>query len=217
MLRCAITGGHLPGKAGVQRIEGLLRQVGCWADEGVELILLRERHLAPEEHIGLADEILRLLERKRSAMRLLVHCGRGAAEDLAAFQVLAGRWAQSPERLGLHVSSAASKAELSALQALWPFFSVSCHSADEVERARDAGASVVFFAPVFGKSIGGELVVHGVGLEALRDACRVALPMGVLALGGVTWANAAACLAAGAAGIAGIRLFLEAPTAPSLQ
>ena len=66
------------------------------------------------------------------------------------------------------------------------------------------------FAPVFEK--GGE---RGVGLEALRAACRAspdaspAVTLPVLALGGVTLDNAQACLEAGAAGIAGIRLFQD--------
>ena len=45
------------------------------------------------------------------------------------------------------------------------------------------------------------------GLEALREACQEKIP--VLALGGVTLENAEACMQAGAAGIAAIRLFQE--------
>ncbi len=53
------------------------------------------------------------------------------------------------------------------------------------------------------------------GLERLGEVCRsVRIP--VLAIGGVTLENAAACLAAGAAGFAAIRLFQEAPDLPSL-
>jgi thiamine-phosphate pyrophosphorylase len=44
-------------------------------------------------------------------------------------------------------------------------------------------------------------------LEMLRRVCEAAAPVKVVALGGVTWANAQECVDAGAAGVAGIRLF----------
>lgn len=106
---------------------------------------------------------------------------------------------------------------------------VSCHTPAEVRLAEAHGADFAVFAPVFEKVItdgsdgqrrtltqrsGNE------GLVQLRDACRAAgRPVGpegigsthmpVLALGGVTLENAAACIEAGAAGIAAIRLFQQ--------
>jgi thiamine-phosphate pyrophosphorylase len=63
------------------------------------------------------------------------------------------------------------------------------------------GADFVVFGPVFQKN--GERTN---GLEDLRRVCAVAkLP--VFALGGVTEENTQTCIDAGAAGIAGIRLF----------
>jgi thiamine-phosphate pyrophosphorylase len=78
---------------------------------------------------------------------------------------------------------------------------VSCHTREEVERAGLEGASFVVFGPVF--TTGDKAPV---GLQALSEAAHsVHIP--VYALGGITEENAAPCIAAGAAGVAGIRLF----------
>jgi len=66
---------------------------------------------------------------------------------------------------------------------------------------------MVLFGPVFEKRVEGELVVRGLELMMLQAACVIAGKLPVLALGGVTAENAAACVQAGAAGVAGIRLF----------
>ena len=76
----------------------------------------------------------------------------------------------------------------------------SCHTLEEI---RGADADAVTFGPVFdspGK-------IPAVGIEALRSACALGTP--VFALGGVTWDNTDECMAAGALGIAGIRLFQD--------
>lgn len=83
-----------------------------------------------------------------------------------------------------------------------PVIGVSCHSREEVLRAESEGADFAVFAPVFGKQGSAPA-----GIAALREACRGKIP--VFALGGVTLENAAACLEAGAAGIAAIRLFQD--------
>jgi thiamine-phosphate pyrophosphorylase len=61
---------------------------------------------------------------------------------------------------------------------------------------------MMLFSPVFEK-----LSQPAQGLEGLHLACAAARGIPVIALGGVTAANASDCVAAGAAGIAGIRLF----------
>ncbi|HTD96823.1 MAG TPA: thiamine phosphate synthase, partial [Edaphobacter sp.] len=88
-----------------------------------------------------------------------------------------------------------------------PLITISCHTLAEVERARQNHVDAILFAPIFDKTVAGRPLSPGLGLDALRSACAAAGPPPVYALGGVTLQNAPACLEAGAAGIAGIRLF----------
>lgn len=86
---------------------------------------------------------------------------------------------------------------------------VSCHSLETARQAAAAGADYLFFGPVF-DTPSKESFGAPQGLQKLEAVCRaVALP--VLAIGGITSRNAGECLAAGAAGIAAIRLFQQAP------
>jgi len=83
----------------------------------------------------------------------------------------------------------------------------SCHSTEAARAAEGAGADYIFFGPVFAtpsKSAFGAPQ----GIERLGEVCR-AVRIPVLAIGGVTVENAHSCLAAGAAGVAAIRLFQE--------
>ena len=82
---------------------------------------------------------------------------------------------------------------------------LSTHTLEEVRAAESDGADFVVFGPVFPTA---SKAGYGPpqGLEQLHQAAEsVRIP--VLALGGVTAANAPACLAAGAAGVAAISWF----------
>jgi thiamine-phosphate pyrophosphorylase len=84
----------------------------------------------------------------------------------------------------------------------------SCHALEEVSQAERDGADYVFFGPVFATPSKARFGPPQ-GTEALAAVCRrVRIP--VLAIGGITLENAGACLKAGAAGVAAIRLFQEA-------
>jgi thiamine-phosphate pyrophosphorylase len=84
---------------------------------------------------------------------------------------------------------------------------VSCHDFEEVVRAEAEGADYVLFGPVFAPlSKTSDLAPRGLD-ELARVSRAVKIP--VLALGGITWENADACVDAGAAGVAGITLFKD--------
>lgn len=84
---------------------------------------------------------------------------------------------------------------------------VSTHNFAEVDSAVEAGADFLVFGPVFETP---SKYGYGtpVGLKTLRDAvARSAIP--VLALGGIDLSNYRAVLDAGAAGVAGISMFVN--------
>jgi thiamine-phosphate pyrophosphorylase len=83
---------------------------------------------------------------------------------------------------------------------------VSTHSLAEAQVAQTAGADFVVFGPVFdteSKRAFGEPQ----GLDKLREVANALGEFPVLAIGGITRENFAACIDAGASGIAGISLF----------
>ena len=181
------------------RPEELLEQVILWAESGVDYVQIREKDLPVHTLTALAAQIVGTVRAAGSRTRVLLN---GAAEIAAATGCD-----------GVHLtSSIADDVITSARTALRetltdPVISVSCHTISEVERARDRGATLALFAPVFEKRVDAG-ILPGQDLLALAEACRMAVPMPVFALGGVTVSNAMDCVDAGAAGVAAIRLFV---------
>jgi thiamine-phosphate pyrophosphorylase len=92
---------------------------------------------------------------------------------------------------------------------------VSCHSLDDAREAERAGASYVFFGPVF-DTPSKQVFGPSQGVERLAEVCA-AIRIPVIAIGGVTEQNVPACLRAGASGIAAIRMFQEVHSAVALR
>jgi thiamine-phosphate pyrophosphorylase len=84
----------------------------------------------------------------------------------------------------------------------------STHTRDEAYRACDQGANFVVFGPVF-PTPSKYRFGQPVGLSKLHELTAELGQFPVLALGGISIGNAAACLSAGAKGIAGISLFQQ--------
>jgi thiamine-phosphate pyrophosphorylase len=91
---------------------------------------------------------------------------------------------------------------------------VSCHSLEGALAAEAAGASYIFFGPVFATPSKAKLGAPQ-GLPRLAEVCKQ-VRMPVLAIGGITLANARDCFRAGVAGLAAIRMFQNARDLPAL-
>jgi thiamine-phosphate pyrophosphorylase len=195
MLRYAITAGNATGSH-----ETIIANARRWAGKGVDTVQLREKQLAAGEMVRLAAAMVEVFREHGGKTKLLVNGRADVAVAAGADGVhLTSRPGELTAEQVRRVFAAAGRGE--------PVVSASCHTLDEVRGAVAGGVGLVLFGPVFEKRVGGEVVVRGVGMEALRKACEVAGGMPVLALGGVTAENAVACVEAGAAGVAGIRLF----------
>lgn len=171
----------------------LLACIEANARIGVEWVQIREKDLGPRELLVLARAVL---------VRVAAYGTRVLLNGRLDVALAAGLD-------GVHLPASGPPAL--ALRRIVPagfLIAVSTHTLDEVRRAEREGADLAVFGPVFPtRSKPGLTEIPG--LDGLRTACRsVAMP--VAALGGVTPKNASLCAAAGAAAVAGIRMFQSA-------
>jgi thiamine-phosphate pyrophosphorylase len=167
------------------------------ARSGVDWIQVREKDLADGALLRVASDVRQAVEAAQTKgtapSRVLVN-GR---PDIA--QAAGAHGVQLPEE-GLPVA---------AVRRAFPGLAIgaSCHSIEAARRAEEEGADWVVLGPVF-STPGKEH--HPLGLERLAQAVRE-LRVPVYAIGGIDLANAPRALAAGASGLAAIRLFVDAP------
>jgi thiamine-phosphate pyrophosphorylase len=188
---------QLPGDAREQE-RRLLEKIAECAAAGVDLVQLREKDLGAHALEKLALKAMAALAGSRT--RLLIN----SRTDVALACGAHGVHLPANDHAASDVRAIFARAGVSE-----PVIGVSTHSAVEVASVEAHGADFAVFAPIFEK--GG--TASREGLEQLRRICHrteaAQPPMPVLALGGITLENARLCVEAGAAGIAGIRLFQQ--------
>lgn len=209
MLLYAITNRHLLPGSEPDRHTALVNLATQWASQNINYIQIREKDLTSNALRELAQAIVAAVRNQNTQTKVLLN---GPAEI-----------ALEAEADGIHLPANAPPKAATEARALYAqsgreaTISHSCHSVTEVlklreESQRDPHATtantLILYAPVFEKQTPQEKL-PGQGLEALRAAVHAAGNIPILALGGVTKENTPACLNAGAAGIAGIRIFLN--------
>jgi len=192
----------------------LLEHILAAANAGVDAIQLREKDLGARELVELGRRVAEIVHRANSSAgprvrtRLLIN----SRVDAAIASGADGVHLRSDD-----MSAADARLVFVEVGVSKPVIGVSCHTIRDVSLAEGNGADFAVYGPVFGK--GNE--VPSPGLPGLEAACRKrkagepAMP--VLALGGVSPAALAGCLKAGAAGVAGIRLFQNGNPAETIS
>jgi thiamine-phosphate pyrophosphorylase len=202
----------LQNESPANRRAALLERIAAAAATGIDWIQIREKDLSAREVSSLARDAI--IQAKQSAPalnqfpRILVNdrLDIAIAEHAAGIHLGENSLPVGHVRAWLR-SQPPSPATKDFL------VGVSCHSKEAAVSAACDGADYIFFGPIFTTP---SKAAYGApqGLGHLSDVCRsVSIP--VLAIGGITADTAPACLAAGAAGIAAIRLVQNADL-PSL-
>jgi thiamine-phosphate pyrophosphorylase len=170
-------------------LPGHLREA---VDAHVDIIQIRERDLGSRDLVNLVENAVSYA--RATGTLITVNDRLDIALAIGAAGV----------HLGTHSMPAAR------VRAVIPkgfLMGVSCHSIEDVLRAESAGADYVLLGPIFETP---SKLAYGppLGLSMLSEAtARTTIP--VFALGGITVDRAMQCLGAGAAGLAGIRIFQD--------
>jgi len=188
----------LPGPPEAQ-IHVLLEKMESAARAGVDWIQIREKELDARQLLLLSQEAKR---RAGASCRIFVNDRMDVALAAGADGVHLGERSLSVAEVKRFLKERGAAREF--------LVGASTHSVKAVQEAETNGADYVYFGPVFATP---SKLAYGPpqGLEQLAQACRAA-SIPVIAIGGIAVENAHECVAAGAAGIAAIRLFQDART-----
>ncbi len=176
-------------------------------DAGIDWIQIREKELPARELLTLAGDAVRIAHAVPENPRVILNDRLDIALTVGADGVhLGGESIAFADVIQWCRRGNAPREFL---------IGISCHDLEEALQAERAGASYVFFGPLYDtpskRSFGSPQ-----GITRLSAVCK-AVRIPVIAIGGVSEKNAAETLRAGAAGIAAIRLFQESEDAESLR
>jgi len=227
LLLCYVTDRSLfaAERAPAQKI--LLKRIATAAAAGVDWIQIREKDLSGKEWSALTREAMKLARNAvrddapdtgaSPSSRLVVASAKGPHARILVNDRLDVALAAHAGGVHLGEQSLPPQEALQVRKRLARedfLIGVSCHSSQAAKEAARGGADYLFFGPVFATP---SKAAYGApqGLDRLSEVCR-AVTLPVLAIGGITLDNAAACLSAGASGIAAIRLFQDARDLPAV-
>jgi thiamine-phosphate pyrophosphorylase len=174
----------------------ILEQVSAAVAAGINLIQIREKQLTTRVLFELVERASDLT--RGTNTRLLVN-------DRADVAVGAGADGVHLTVQSLDAAMIRKTFEKEVL------IGTSTHSLAAAGFAQEQGADFIVFGPVF-ETQSKKLFGPPLGLKKLADVARELRDFPVLALGGISVANAQDCFAAGAQGIAGISLFSDPQT-----
>ena len=186
----------LPGPAEGQ-VRSLLEKIEAAARAGVDWIQIREKDMCGRKLSALVSEAVR---RTAGQCRILVNDRLDVAVACGAGGVHLGEMSMPAEEAKRFVR------ERNVGDGF--LVGVSAHSTEAAKAAEKAGADYVIFGPTYetpSKAGYGQPQ----GVERLAEVSR-AVKIPVIAIGGIALQTAGRCMAAGAAGIAAIRLFQDA-------
>lgn len=211
MLLCYVTDRHLlrshaPSEA--VPTDDLLVPIVLAAAAGIDWIEIREKDLPTRKLLELTGQTIAVTQKEANANTHVV------VNDRLDVAIAAGA---AGVQLGGSSIPVAEAVRWCRAGNAPPDFMVgaSCHDVQEAIAAERAGGSYIFFGPVYETPAKMKFGAPQ-GVDKLAEVCRsVQIP--VLAIGGINEENAEACLRAGAAGIAAIRLFQQPSDATSLR
>jgi thiamine-phosphate pyrophosphorylase len=203
----------------------LLKKIAAAAAAGVDWIQVREKDLSGKESSALAREAMTLAANRaggdsrgdQPSEGISPRVSTSAQPKATRVRIIVNDRldiALATDAGGVHLGEQSLPPRQAVRLLQWLerqdfLIGASCHSPEAAKEAERGGADYLFFGPVFATP---SKAAYGApqGLDRLSEVCgAVTLP--VLAIGGITQENAAACLSAGASGIAAIRLFQDAP------